>query len=1083
MAFHKFGHTIQRQATTVTAAGTTTLLNNSPSYQQFTGTTTQTVVLPDATTCPIGMKFVIQNRSTGIVTINLNGGSLAATVAAGSQRKFQVYNISSSPGVWNVTNEVVAPSIGLATTDTLSIIAALATGNYQDANTLSKTIPFNLEEIGGNFWTTRTPPITDTWYRTGFDLGGHAYALGGVGATTINERYDDVNNFWISRAATSTQRIFGTGFAVSGFGFVSGNDANSTSNEKYNDLTNAWSTVQALPAGSGYAAGMVLDDYGVRAGGYNGATIATVLFYSPSADAWYSRQPLTAEYSANNGDVLNGFGYVVAGDNAAFSHTSITQVYSPALNSWAASGSLVGGGRQYNNVFALNGLLYTASGYDGSPMGSTEEYSDVSRSWLARTSLLTARFGAAKSSLNGSGYAFGGSVTGGGSAATTVERYRNVSFVSLGIFRKSTSAPTAIYAAMALNNLVTALPIQVRTDGDNWKTFMSSGDNALKTGETYKPKFKPSSLPYWAGGTPDNATSQTTMQFYNDPANSWITRQGMGSTRSGHGSFTVNGNGYAFEGQGTSGANRHSAEKYDDILDAWTSVTAIPATWTPLGIHGFEIEGFGYGVGGSTNTANYNAAVTTNYKYDPDGNSWSLKTVMTAGIAGGYSANQNGRGFVAGGHAVGGANSSTNYRYNAILDSWSSLAIMSGARAEGCGGSSLNGFSYAVGGSGGPANADKFNDQTNAWAVTASMSANHGAASQSAPSANGFVYAAGNGLASATSEKFNDASNIWESIASPSTNLAYGSAGASSGNYRNYEVRVALPAYIAGLGAGAWVTKSSLSTGRIQAAGFSLNGFGIAVGGNAALSSTEVYSQDANAWRFGAVRPVGDAGIRGCALLGFGYTFSGVSSATYQYNDQAQTWTATGAADPNFGGGHAIPWAQNGFLFGTGGAGTLLTRRYDPSTNAFTGSLASIPGSTARYYAAAETLEGFGYVVGDNTSPYSATSRYNDTGNYWTVMATTNARRDALHLFQANGFIHLNGGNLAGDVLTSEKYLHSSDVWINTSPSTSTRSLGIGFTLGGTGIVGGGQTNPTVVEQYIPSLNNIAVSVALKVSE
>jgi hypothetical protein len=66
--------------TTVTAAGTTTLTAASTQNQFFTGTSTQTVVLPVAATLILGAAFVIHNNSTGDLTINSSGGNLVATV-------------------------------------------------------------------------------------------------------------------------------------------------------------------------------------------------------------------------------------------------------------------------------------------------------------------------------------------------------------------------------------------------------------------------------------------------------------------------------------------------------------------------------------------------------------------------------------------------------------------------------------------------------------------------------------------------------------------------------------------------------------------------------------------------------------------------------------------------------------------------------------------------------------------------------------------------------------------------------------------------------------------------------------------
>lgn len=88
---------------TATAAGTTTLTNTSQTNQQFTGVTTQTVVLPNATTLPLGKYYQLQNRSTGIITVQTNGGGALTSIYPGTQKQVLVTNVGSAAGSWDVT--------------------------------------------------------------------------------------------------------------------------------------------------------------------------------------------------------------------------------------------------------------------------------------------------------------------------------------------------------------------------------------------------------------------------------------------------------------------------------------------------------------------------------------------------------------------------------------------------------------------------------------------------------------------------------------------------------------------------------------------------------------------------------------------------------------------------------------------------------------------------------------------------------------------------------------------------------------------------------------------------------------------
>ena len=71
-------------STTATAAGTTTLAVASNQQQYFTGTSTQTVVLPVTSTLVLGQRFEIYNSSTGLVTVQSSGANTIRILEPGS---------------------------------------------------------------------------------------------------------------------------------------------------------------------------------------------------------------------------------------------------------------------------------------------------------------------------------------------------------------------------------------------------------------------------------------------------------------------------------------------------------------------------------------------------------------------------------------------------------------------------------------------------------------------------------------------------------------------------------------------------------------------------------------------------------------------------------------------------------------------------------------------------------------------------------------------------------------------------------------------------------------------------------------
>lgn len=70
---------LEGYATTATAGGTTTLTVGSTGQQYFTGTLTQTVVLPVASTLVTGMAFTITNNSTLAITVQSSGANIIST--------------------------------------------------------------------------------------------------------------------------------------------------------------------------------------------------------------------------------------------------------------------------------------------------------------------------------------------------------------------------------------------------------------------------------------------------------------------------------------------------------------------------------------------------------------------------------------------------------------------------------------------------------------------------------------------------------------------------------------------------------------------------------------------------------------------------------------------------------------------------------------------------------------------------------------------------------------------------------------------------------------------------------------------
>lgn len=108
----QYGGAIEQVTITATAAGTTTLVNTSHQIQVFTGSTTQTVKLPVATTyTKPAPKFEIYNRSTGAVAVQFQDGSSLQSIPASASLIVKLVDNTTANGVWVTLSNSSVPSV------------------------------------------------------------------------------------------------------------------------------------------------------------------------------------------------------------------------------------------------------------------------------------------------------------------------------------------------------------------------------------------------------------------------------------------------------------------------------------------------------------------------------------------------------------------------------------------------------------------------------------------------------------------------------------------------------------------------------------------------------------------------------------------------------------------------------------------------------------------------------------------------------------------------------------------------------------------------------------------------------------
>lgn len=218
-------------STTVTAAGTTTLITTSNYYQYFTGTTIQTIVLPVVSTMVLGQSFEIDNLSTGTLTVNSSGGNLVVTVPAGSRSIVTCIVITGTSNTsWNYFLDTPNPMI--AQYDML-YGGGLVNGVAQPTRVANGTTGqvWTATTSGPPSWTTPTFNSTGTTFNQnsfgGFTVtnsnAGTATSAGiqfTVVATAEGFIYSTPSNF--STAALANAMVFQTASTAKGFVWAPG---------------------------------------------------------------------------------------------------------------------------------------------------------------------------------------------------------------------------------------------------------------------------------------------------------------------------------------------------------------------------------------------------------------------------------------------------------------------------------------------------------------------------------------------------------------------------------------------------------------------------------------------------------------------------------------------------------------------------------------------------------------------------------------------------------------------------------------------------------------------------------------------
>jgi hypothetical protein len=182
---------------TATAAATTTLTSSSTYFQRFTGTTTQTVVLPAGTAMAKGQGFIINNESTGNVTLQNGTPTTLGTIVSGMSLYVYCEDNSTTAGAW--ATYLFVPGVGVSSAQVTWGTAGLSMGGQTITNAIWNGTPVGAS-YGGTGVTTGVYGFKNRIINGAFNVrqysGISASGTGNIGAYVVDR--------WIGTAGGST---------------------------------------------------------------------------------------------------------------------------------------------------------------------------------------------------------------------------------------------------------------------------------------------------------------------------------------------------------------------------------------------------------------------------------------------------------------------------------------------------------------------------------------------------------------------------------------------------------------------------------------------------------------------------------------------------------------------------------------------------------------------------------------------------------------------------------------------------------------------------------------------------------------
>lgn len=220
---------IEGYTTTATNGGTTTLAVGSTEQQYFTGSSTETVTLPDTSTLVKGQQFQVVNLSSGTVTVQSNGSNTVQAMAANTSAWFTCVSTSvNTAAAWQVIYQSTT-TVSVPVTSVFSRTGAVVavSGDYtaaQVTNAFDVTAAATLTEVAAP--SSPASGFGAVWFDS-TDHQFHSKNHSGTIGTTVVSSTAGSHQFAtaVSAAGVVTWTTLASGDVTNALGFtpISGN--------------------------------------------------------------------------------------------------------------------------------------------------------------------------------------------------------------------------------------------------------------------------------------------------------------------------------------------------------------------------------------------------------------------------------------------------------------------------------------------------------------------------------------------------------------------------------------------------------------------------------------------------------------------------------------------------------------------------------------------------------------------------------------------------------------------------------------------------------------------------------------------